>query len=290
MAQAMVKVLTGHPQRQTTDGFDMATRDAFGEAHARHGNHTLQHTGEGDFGIIVDVTDGQRAGDVGGAIGVLAATVEHHQIAILQRAVGFLCHAVVHDCTVGAGTGDGVKADFQQGVGGAAELFQLGDNINFGERGFVLCIKPTQEIHHCGPIAQVRFRHAGNLGGVFARLGHHTRVLTVGDLCIALRHSSLHGNWRAAFVQPHCAGELREEWDKGVWRMHADSLPKVVPHVGEFLLRHKQINSCVGIQHGKPMCQRITGNIRAANVQKPCNAVGQGDDGSRLAMSIQIRR
>ena len=69
--------------------------------------------------------DGDGAGDVGGAVGVLRAAVDEQELARRDLAVRGLGDPVVHDGAVRAGAGDGVEGDVAQRAGGGAERLEL---------------------------------------------------------------------------------------------------------------------------------------------------------------------
>src|SRR3546814_19872861 len=63
------------------------------------------------------LADSNRAGHIGGAVGILAAGIQQEQLALAERAVARCAHPVVHDGAVGPRAGDGVEGEIAQLAG-----------------------------------------------------------------------------------------------------------------------------------------------------------------------------
>ena len=82
---------------------------------------TLEHPGEAQGHLLAGLTDGHRAGDVGGAVQVLGARIHQVKGARLQVAVGLLGDMIVDDGAVPACPGNGVAAQAPEMLPFAAE-------------------------------------------------------------------------------------------------------------------------------------------------------------------------
>ena len=73
MAGAVVEIEAGLPQRETRQDIQRRACRAFREAHAREGDVALQHASVALLHLFGRIADGERAGDVGCAVEILAA-------------------------------------------------------------------------------------------------------------------------------------------------------------------------------------------------------------------------
>ncbi len=84
---------------------------AFREAHARQRDVALEHAGEAVASFPATAADGDGAGDVRGAVLILAAAIDQEQRAARQAPIGALGDAVMHDGAVRTRARDGVERE-----------------------------------------------------------------------------------------------------------------------------------------------------------------------------------
>ena len=289
MPGAMVVILPRQPKCCTGQRIKVAPRQTFGKAGAGDGDHALQHAGEGRARLVPRIAQGDGAGDIGGAIHILPAAVHQQKLVRAQAAVGVFGHAVVDDGPMRTGPADGVETDVMQRVGGAAEPFQRADHVNFGQLAlWCLCVQPAQEFHHRRPVAQMRLARGGNLGVGLAGFGQTAGIIAPGNGYAGRLQPLAQGNGRRAAVQPHGPGQDIQGGKEGLGRAKGNLRAKMRQRCRIELCRvSEQADAGIVLQDGKAMQHRVARHIRATDVQKPAQAVGQGDHCRRLAIGAQ---
>jgi hypothetical protein len=117
-----------------------------------------------------------RAGDVGGAVEVLAARVDEVDALRLDGQRGLGRHRVVDDGAVLGVAGDGAEAQALEVVALAPEALELLGGADLGDPALGhRVVQPAQEAHHRRAVAHVGAAHAVELGLVLARLHRDDR-------------------------------------------------------------------------------------------------------------------
>src|SRR3982750_4756708 len=83
------------PQRAAGEAVELAAARALGEQGGGDRNVALENTREPVAHLVGRLADRHRAGDVGGAIDILAAGVDQVERALFELAVGLLARAIV---------------------------------------------------------------------------------------------------------------------------------------------------------------------------------------------------
>ena len=107
MAGAVVEIDAGLPERLPRERIELRAGGAVGEHRGRDRDMALEHAGEAVAHLGGRLADDDGAGDVGGAVLILAAGIDQEQIAGRDRAVGLAGDAIMHDRAVRAGARDG---------------------------------------------------------------------------------------------------------------------------------------------------------------------------------------
>ncbi len=163
--------------------FELGAGRSLGKDRARDRDVTLEHPREAVAHLGAGLADRNGAGDVGGAVLVLAAGIDQEQLAGRDGAIGLARDAVMHDRAVGAGAGDGGKGNVLEQAGVAAKAFERRDRIDLGELATRrLAIEPGEEARDRGTVADVRRARAGNLDLVLYRLHQRDRAGRPRDL------------------------------------------------------------------------------------------------------------
>ena len=188
MAGAVVEIDAGLPQRLTRERIELRAGGPVGEDRARDRDVALEHPGEAVAHFRRGLADRHGAGDVGGAVLVLAAGVDQEQLAGGDRAIGGARDAVMNDRAVRSRAGDGGERDVLQQAAVAAEALQRLDRVDFGEPAVRrLAFEPGKEARHRGAIAQVRLARALDLDRVLHRLHHRDRIGALDHLAARKR-------------------------------------------------------------------------------------------------------
>src|SRR3546814_16783618 len=90
---------------------DVCSSDLLGKARARQRDVPLQHQREAPPHLGARLADSNRAGHIGGAVGILAAGIQQEQLALAERAVARCAPPVVNDGAVGPRAGEGVEGE-----------------------------------------------------------------------------------------------------------------------------------------------------------------------------------
>src|SRR5580700_2409539 len=133
MAGAVIEVEARAPQKLPRKRIELRAAGAVREYRTRDGNVALEHEREALAKVIGSRAHDHGAGDVGGAVLVLAAGIDQKQLTRRDAAVALAGHAIVHDGSVGAGARDGGERNVFQLSGIAAETLQRLDRVDFGQ-------------------------------------------------------------------------------------------------------------------------------------------------------------
>src|SRR5262249_42560511 len=124
VAGAVVEVEALRPQELPRKRVELRTGRALGGDRARNRDMTFEHAGEAVAHFGGRLADRDGAGNVGGAVLVLAAGVDQEQLTRRNGAIAPAGDAVMHDRTVGARAGDGRKGNVLEQPGVAAKAFE----------------------------------------------------------------------------------------------------------------------------------------------------------------------
>src|SRR4051812_4828305 len=91
------------PQRPTSKAVELRPARSLGEHGGSNRDVPFEHAGEAVAHLRRWLPDRHGAGDVGGAVDILAAGVDQIERALLELAVGLLARLVVDDRTVRPG-------------------------------------------------------------------------------------------------------------------------------------------------------------------------------------------
>ena len=189
VAGAVIVVETLRPQGRAGQGVDGVPGRAVRKAHLGQRHMTLQHEGVTVDHLLAGIADGDGAGDVGGAVEILATRIDQQQLAPLDAAVGLGRRAIVDHRPVGARARDGVEGEVLQRAGGGAEALQLRDRLDLVRRVHLpLRRQPVQEPAHGCAVPPVRRMGAADLHGVLGRAGQGAGVLSAHDMPARRRH------------------------------------------------------------------------------------------------------
>ena len=140
------------------------------------GDVALEHAGEAVAQLGARPADADRAGDVGGAVLVLAAAVDEEQPAA-DRQVRRLADPVMGDRRVRAGGGDGGKGHVLQRAGVAAERLQRRGRVDLGQPAVRrLGVEPGEKARQRRAVANMRGARSGEFDRVLDRLHPRDRV------------------------------------------------------------------------------------------------------------------
>src|SRR3954447_16612053 len=115
------------PQRPTGEAVELTSARALGEDGGGNRDMALEHAGEAVAHLVGRLADRHGAGDVGGAVDILAARIDQVERSGLELAVGLLARLVMDDGAVGTGARDAVEAEVAKlGVLAAQRLEVVG--------------------------------------------------------------------------------------------------------------------------------------------------------------------
>ena len=166
----------------------------------------LEHEGEFSPHVGGRRPDGDGAGDVGGAVLVLAAGIEQKQFARRDAAIALAGHPVMHDGAVRPGAGDGGKRDVLEQAGVAAKALHRLHRVDFGQgaaRRFA--VEPGEEARHRHAVALLRRARAGDFDGVLHRFHRRQRIRAAHDLAAVLDDQPRDRLGTDARIEPHGA-------------------------------------------------------------------------------------
>ena len=291
VAGAVIEVEAVRPQRLPRERIELRAGDAFGKHRARDGDVALQHQREALAHFGSRLADRDGAGDVGGAVLVLAAGVDQEQFAGLDGAVGRAGDPVMHDGAVRPGAGDARKRHVLEQSGVAAEALQRLDRADLGELAVRrLAVEPGEEARHRRAVADMRRARARDLDRVLDRLHHRDRVGPARHLAAGVADDPRQRIGGGRLVEPHRAvrgAERLEVADEGVRLAHLGALFELVAHrVGELGAVDVERRPAVLRHDGEGERQRRVGDVGAADVEGPGHRMRIGDHqrvGAQLA-------
>src|SRR5262249_32233704 len=145
-------------------GVELGASRALGKDRARNRDVALEHAAETVAHFGGRFADRDGAGNVRGAVLVLAAGIDQKQLTRRNDAIALGRDAIMDDRAVGTGAGDGWKGNVLEQPGVAAKAFERRNGLDLGElAAWGLAIEPGEEARDGGAIAQVRRARAGNL-------------------------------------------------------------------------------------------------------------------------------
>ena len=172
-----------------------------------------------------------------------------------------------------------------QRIGGAAVAFQRAHGLDLGQARLRRArVQPAQKFHHCRAIAQMRLAHALHLGLGLAGLGQAAGVIAPSHGEARLGQQGRDRKRRGGAIDPHGALQGLQGRGEAGQRMQGDLGPQMRERAFVKLGGiGKQRHASIIVQNRQAMQHRIARDIGAADVQKPAQAVGQGDHGGALA-------
>src|SRR5262249_15359333 len=232
---------------------------------------TLENAGEAVAHFGGRLADRDGAGNVGGAILVLAAGVDQKQFTRRNHAIAPAGDAVMHDRAVGARAGDGWKGDVLEQPGVAAKAFERRHGVDLGElaaRG--LAIEPGKKARDGGAVADMRRARASDLDLVLHRLHQRDRTRSARDLAAVAGDEARERVRGGDLIEPHGLFLPAERSER------ADEIGRLA-HVGEGLQTVanlvRELSSVdeerwpAGLRNdGEGERKRRMGDVRAANV------------------------
>ena len=292
MAGAMVVVHSGQPQGIARQRIEITPGKALRPARPAERDHALQHPGKRPLGGLWCWAHGDCAGDVGGAVEILPAAVDQQELPRRHRTVGPLGHPVMHNGPMWARAADRVKADFAQGIVGAAEIFQRAHDVNLGEAALRrLGIEPGEEFHHRRAVAQMRGLHARHFGGILAGFGQDAGVFGGTDLNLSRPQDLFHRQRRAGRIDPHRTRQRREGSGEIRHRGQRHLRPQMRAQLCvKFRGIGKKLQAPVVAQNPEGLHHRIAGNVAAPDVQQPAKRIRQAEHRRLLPRMGHIRR
>jgi hypothetical protein len=123
----VIEVEPGLPEGGAGEGVEVPAHRAFGENQPRDADHALQYAGEAVLHLRRRRADDDGAGDIGGAVTILAARIDEEDLVQAKLAVRGGGDLVVRDRRVRPGAGNGVEGNVGQFAGVAPERFQVLD-------------------------------------------------------------------------------------------------------------------------------------------------------------------
>ena len=113
------------PQRPAGEAVELAAARALGEDRGGDRDMALEHAGEAVAHLVGRLADRHGAGDVGGAVDILAARIDQVERALLELAVGLLARLVVDDRAVRPRARDAVEREVAKLGILAAKRFEM---------------------------------------------------------------------------------------------------------------------------------------------------------------------
>ena len=272
VAGAVVEIEARLPQRGARQRIELRAADAFREHRAGDGDVALEHAGETVAHFVARRADRDGAGDVSGAVLVLRAGIDQEQFVQLKRAVGGAGDAVMHDCRVRPGAGDGRKRNVLERAAVAAEAFQRLHGVDLAQFSrWRLRVEPGQEARHRHAVAQMRGARARDLGLVLRSLHQRDRVGAAHKLAAGLRQQPRQRVGGAGLVEPHhFVLERAQVADEIVRRAHGgEILQRVARFVVELGGLDIERRAAFARHNGKGQHQRRMRHVGAADVEGP---------------------
>ena len=191
---AVVVVQACPPQRRPRQRVDLDALGPRREAQGGDLDHPAQHQRGAADVLRRGRADGQRAGDVGGAVAILAARIHEVEVAGLDRQVAVAADPVVGQGGVGAVAADRVEADVLQRARVAAKALQRLRRADLGDApARHRLLQPLEEAHEGRAVALVGRARARLLGGGLAGLGQDAGIVGPDGLGQRLGHGQRRG-------------------------------------------------------------------------------------------------
>ena len=232
----------------------------------------LEHQGEHAPLIRRRLAHGHGAGDISGAVQILATAVHQQQTALLHPADGAGDRLVVRQGAVRAAAGDGVERQVLQRPGGLAEAFQCLGNLALVRQGRLPHrIHPVQEAGQGRAVADMGLTRpldldrilAGPRQGAGVHAAHHGRAGRLQPVKIPGR--------RLARIDQHLLA--RQGVQRGVERGRGLQRHGIAQPAGQFighLARIKeQLRRAVRPHHSLSQRQGGADHVTAADVEQP---------------------
>ena len=217
VAGAVVVVEPGLPQRIARQRVELRARGAGREA--RHGQRdvALEHAGEAVAHLGAGRADRHGAGDVGRAVAILAARIDEIEAARLERALGRLGGAVMHDGAVGAGAGNGVEAQIAQLAGLLAQRLQPVGRLDLAQLAAPAIRAPSQPRKRLTAAPSRRWARADalELDGVLAGLGQRHRIGVAHQRDAGRLQAGRRPDRRCRALDQHALVDLAQHVERG---------------------------------------------------------------------------
>ena len=149
MARAMVEIEPDFPQRRARQRIQLHTVCAGRKISHSERNMAAQNAGKGinSTGRCLAALNQNRARDICRALLILSATIDEIEVTRLNRAIGFLGHALMDNRAIGAGAGNRIEAQIKQFARGRTAGFGLFGSTNFRQLAFGgIFVEPSEEI------------------------------------------------------------------------------------------------------------------------------------------------
>src|SRR5438477_781642 len=145
------------PQRTAGEAVELRPARAFRKYRGRDGDMALEDAGEAVAHLVGRLADRHGAGNVGGAIDILAAGVDQIERALLELAVGLLARAVVDDGAVRASAGNAVERKVAELRVFAAQCFEMVGRLQLIDAALGrFLVDPVEETRDDGAVALLR--------------------------------------------------------------------------------------------------------------------------------------
>ena len=210
------------------------------------------------------------AGDIGGAVEVLAAGIDQIDLVRPDRAVGFRGNAVVDDGAMLPRAGNGREAFAAEQGNRLPERQQLFGRTHFGGPG-ALFVDPLQKAAHGDGVALVGVAHALLFHVVLAGFRQHAWVWPARNRCTGCPQLLGEPNGGTGRIDPHgFAGQARQRWRQRLPPGDRDAIAQPSQRrLGQFGRIHEQFRPAIRVRDGKTQRERREWDIPAPNVQKP---------------------
>ncbi len=196
----------------------------------------------------------------------------------------------MHDGPVGTRAGDRREADVAQRIGLSSELLELLDRCDFVKRAArSRAIEPREKTGQRRAVAQMRSARAGDFGVSLDRFRQDARISGARDRFRA--QSRFKPRRRGVWIEPHARLTSLECLESGSQRRRRQKfrngrqmrlrLPR------DFLLRDEEFCFPLGRHDRERQSDRCVGDVAAANIEKPRDAVRHGQDNRMLTVVLQ---
>ena len=292
MAGAVPVIHARLPQVHARQHIQRTARRSVGKAGEIKFDMALQHAGVAvdHFRSRLARTDPHGAGDVGRAVGILAARIAQVDAGGRDRDIAVLVHLVMRQGGVaGCGT-DGVEAGILHVGAEAAQFAQLGRRAQFIDfaRGRVL-FDPAQVFDHGRAVARLRIAVALAFGLVLDRLGQDCRIIVAHDFRPArLERVEDTGNGMLGIDRDGLAREFCQRRLELVTVANAHGIAEVLREFRRDLVRcDEQFGRAVGMGQDIGQRDRRVVDVGAAHVEQPCHRIERADHGRVVSFALQ---